>query len=169
MKFLFPIALTFLLASHLFAEENWPRFRGPLGTGHSLDTNVPEKWDASSVVWKKKLGGSGQSSVINWGDKLFLTGANADGSERTIFCLNRKNGEVIWQKSVAVTGTETPHKMNSYATPSCVTDGEVVAAFFGPGGVHAWDMDGNALWSKKSAISAVLGARQPHRSSSETS
>ena len=120
-----------------------------MGTGHSLDTNVPQKWDASSVAWKTELDGAGQSSVINWGDKLFVTGANENGTQRTIYCLKRTDGKILWERTVEVPAGETPHKMNSFATSSCVTDGEVVAAFFGPGGVHAWDLDGNPLWNKK--------------------
>ena len=38
--------------------------------------------------------------------------------------------------------------MNGYATPSCVTDGKHVVAFFGTAGLHCLDMDGKILWSK---------------------
>jgi outer membrane protein assembly factor BamB len=38
--------------------------------------------------------------------------------------------------------------MNSWATPSAVTDGEQVVAFFGPAGIHCYDMDGEKKWSK---------------------
>ena len=131
------------------AEDNWPRFRGPLGTGHSTAKDLPVKWDANSVAWKVELGGEGQSSVVNWGDKLFLTSAGEGGIKRTIFCLNRKNGEVIWEKPIDVETSETPHRMNTWATPTCVTDGERVVAFFGPGGLHAFDLDGNELWSRQ--------------------
>lgn len=37
--------------------------------------------------------------------------------------------------------------MNSHATPTCVTDGKNVVAFFGPGGIHCFDLDGNKKWS----------------------
>jgi outer membrane protein assembly factor BamB len=38
--------------------------------------------------------------------------------------------------------------MNTWASATCVTDGEVVVAFFGVGGIHAYSLDGNLLWSK---------------------
>jgi outer membrane protein assembly factor BamB len=38
--------------------------------------------------------------------------------------------------------------MNGFATPTCATDGERVVAFFGRGGVHCYDSDGNPLWSR---------------------
>ncbi|MEM7014707.1 MAG: PQQ-binding-like beta-propeller repeat protein [Verrucomicrobiota bacterium] len=130
------------------AEDNWPRFRGPLGTGHSSATDVPTKWDASKVVWKTELKGGGQSSIVNWGDKLFVTSANANGSERYVHCLDRKTGEVIWEEAISCSTPEETHNMNSHATPSCVTDGEHVVAFFGPGGIHGFDLDGNKKWSQ---------------------
>ncbi|MGK0185434.1 MAG: outer membrane protein assembly factor BamB [Verrucomicrobiales bacterium] len=46
----------------LHAEENWAQFRGPTGRGHSTAKDVPIKWDADSVVWKRTLKGEGQSS-----------------------------------------------------------------------------------------------------------
>ncbi len=137
------------LPASLSAEENWPRFRGPLGTGHSSATDLPVEWDASAVQWKAELKGHGQSSVVNWGDKLFVTSASDDGSERWIHCLDRKSGELLWEKAIEVAASETPHKMNSFATSTCATDGEVVVAFFGPGGLHAWDLEGKPLWEKK--------------------
>src|SRR5689334_22698899 len=33
-------------------QQNWPRWRGPEGNGHSSDADAPVKWDSSSVVWK---------------------------------------------------------------------------------------------------------------------
>ncbi|MCB1232134.1 MAG: PQQ-binding-like beta-propeller repeat protein [Verrucomicrobiae bacterium] len=150
-------ASTFLVVAMLLAvgfpnlvraEDNWPRFRGPLGTGHSEATDLPTTWDASAVKWKTNLKGAGQSSVVNWGDKLFVTSAKADGSERWIHCLDRKTGEILWEKSVEVSASETPHQMNSFATSTCATDGEIVVAFFGPGGLHAYDLDGNPKWEK---------------------
>jgi outer membrane protein assembly factor BamB len=38
--------------------------------------------------------------------------------------------------------------MNSFATPTCVTDGERVVAFFDRAGIHCFDLDGKPLWSQ---------------------
>lgn len=132
----------------LRAEDNWPRFRGPSGRGHSVADDVPLKWSAKSVLWKKELKGKGQSSPVNWGDKLFLTGASADGGERYLFCLDRTNGKILWEKEVSCKAPENPHKMNSFATPTCATDGKHVVAFFGPGGLHCYDLEGKKIWSR---------------------
>ena len=35
---------------------------------------------------------------------------------------------------------------NGYASHTPVSDGEIVVAYFGKSGVHAFDMDGKKLW-----------------------
>ncbi len=129
-------------------EDNWPGFRGPTGRGHSSASDVPLKWGPDSVLWKTELKGSGQSSPVNWGDKLFLTSASADGSERYVFGVDRNSGKILWEETIKCAAPEKHHKMNSFATPTCATDGEHVIAFFGPGGLHCFDLDGKKLWSR---------------------
>lgn len=141
-------AACLLLEGSATAEENWGRFRGPTGRGHTADTDVPVKWDAGAVKWKTRLKGQGQSSPVLAGNRLFLTSASEDGRQRYIHCLDRDSGKVLWEKSFDCPTPETPHKMNSFATPTCATDGRHVVAFFGPGGLHCLDLDGNTLWSK---------------------
>ena len=130
------------------AEENWPRFGGPEGNGRSAETAMATKWDASSVVWKAKLKGEGQSSVVNWDDKLFVTSATENGAKRWVHCLDRKTGKLLWEREVASAKQEQIHKMNTWATPTCVTDGERVIAFFGPGGIHCFSMEGKPMWER---------------------
>lgn len=130
------------------AEEHWPRFRGPTGRGHSEATEAPLLWNAESVVWKTELKGEGQSSPVNWGDRIFLTGASEDGRERYVFCVRRTDGELLWERTIRSETPETPHQMNGYATPTCATDGETVVAFFGPAGIHAFDLEGEKRWSR---------------------
>ena len=130
------------------AEPNWPRWRGPEGNGQSAETNIPLKWDASSVVWKTPLKGIGQSSPIVWGERIFLTSALGSGKTRLVMGLDRKSGKVLWEKE-AWTGTpEASHNQNGWASATCATDGERVVAFFGKGGLHCYDVEGKPLWSR---------------------
>ena len=39
--------------------------------------------------------------------------------------------------------------MNSFATPTCATDGKHVVAFFGPAGIHCYDLDGKEIWTRQ--------------------
>ncbi len=140
--------LVFFMATFSMAEANWPRWRGQLENGHSQDANVPTKWNADSLVWKADLPGSGQSSPVIWGDKIFLTTALDKGQERVVLCISRTSGKILWQQSAWKGEPEPVHAMNGWASATCVTDGELVIAFFGRGGIHAYSVDGEQLWSK---------------------
>ena len=145
---LFSIFTIVVFSISLRAEENWNQFRGPTGRGHVTDSKVPTKWSSESVVWKIDLPGVGQSSPVNWGNKVFLTSAEDDGRTRIVLCYDLSSGKELWRKTIPCDSPEQTHKMNSRATPTCATDGERVYAFFGPAGFHCFDLDGKLLWSK---------------------
>lgn len=130
------------------AEFNWPRWRGPAQDGHSAETSLPVKWSEANVVWKAKLPGSGQSSPILFGDRIFLTAEKGKGTERLVFCVDRKSGKLLWEQTAWKGQSEKSHVMNGWASASCVTDGQIVVAFFGRGGLHAYTVEGQPLWSK---------------------
>ena len=132
----------------LGAELNWPRWRGPQQDGHSAETNLPVKWTAEDVAWKTQLSGSGQSSPVIWGERIFLTSALDQGKERIVFCVDRKSGEIVWKQTAWKGEPEPIHDMNSWASATCATDGEIVVAFFGRGGLHAYTVEGKPLWSR---------------------
>ena len=143
-----------LLVSTAIAAEpttdlsNWARFRGPLGTGQATDASVPTKW--ASPAWKVELPVRGHSSPIVWQNKIFLTGWTEAGGKavRHVLCVDRLSQKVLWQQEAATGAGESLHKMNSWATPSCATDGERVVAFFGTGGLHCFSVDGKPMWSR---------------------
>jgi outer membrane protein assembly factor BamB len=138
-----------LAAGSLRAETNWPRFRGPAGTGQSSETGLPVEFGPKDVTWKTPIAGRGQSSPVIWGEKIFLTTASEDGTQRSVVCVNRADGKLLWQTEAPWTGTpEGLHKMNLYASATCATDGERVVAFFGRGGLHCFDAEGKRLWSR---------------------
>jgi len=129
-------------------DTNWPRWRGPHENGHTTDTSLPVKWSAEDVVWKTQLPGIGQSSPIIWGDRIFLTSALEQGKERLVFCVDRKSGKIVWQHSAWKGQPELSHPLNGWASASCATDGEIVVAFFGRAGIHAFTVEGKLVWSR---------------------
>ncbi|HUE70707.1 MAG TPA: PQQ-binding-like beta-propeller repeat protein [Pirellulaceae bacterium] len=129
-------------------ETNWPRWRGPQGNGHSTETELPVKWSSSDVLWQTTLPGSGQSSPIVWGEKIFLTSALHQGQERLVLCVDRQSGKIHWQQTAWKGEPEPVHRMNGWASASCATDGQIVVAFFGRGGIHAYSVEGQHLWSR---------------------
>ena len=77
-RFLFALGIL-LLASAPAVAGDWPRFRGPNGTGVAEDKDVPVKWTADDIVWKTAIPGVGHSSPIVSRDRVFLESASEDG------------------------------------------------------------------------------------------
>ncbi len=148
-SFAFMLALSAACSAvRVQAETRWPRWRGPIGDGHSAEQDLPVRWDPNAVAWKTEIKGRGQSSPIVWDERIFLTTASEDGLQRSVLCINRADGSLAWEQTVPWKGEPEPlHKMNTWASPTCVTDGEVVIAFFGRAGLHAYTVDGKHLWS----------------------
>ena len=151
-----PIGSALLLCAMAVSSQaveptsHWSRFRGPTGTGVSDVAGVPSRFSSSSLVWQSELPVRGHSSPIVWGDRVFLTGATTEGDSvrRNVVCVDANTGDLLWNKVAATGSGESLHKMNSWATPSCATDGESVVAFFGAGGLHCFDLQGNPKWSR---------------------
>jgi outer membrane protein assembly factor BamB len=127
--------------------QNWPRFRGPTGQGISSEKNLPIKWSATeNIAWKTPLDIEGWSSPIVIGDRIFVTGTTAGGSKCHVIALDRKSGKILWNREVLTQETRRKESKNSYATPTPITDGKLVYAVFGGGGIVAVDYQGNVAW-----------------------
>jgi outer membrane protein assembly factor BamB len=144
--------LVLLVGTHAFAE-NWPGFRGPTGQGISSEKNLPLKWSrsedgkAENVAWRVPVPGVGHSSPIVWGEKVFLTATSPDGSACRVLCFNRADGKLAWDREVFKQEPKRKEARNTYATPTPVTDGQRVYAFFGSGGAAAVTLDGEVAWT----------------------
>jgi outer membrane protein assembly factor BamB len=70
-----PTLLVFMaLLTPLLRAENWPHWRGPLGTGWSAEKTLLTEWSKDkNIVWRAELGGLGVSSPIVWGDRIVVT------------------------------------------------------------------------------------------------
>jgi outer membrane protein assembly factor BamB len=65
-----------LAAGLATAEDNWPRFRGPHGTGAVETGTPPHTWSTrDNVSWVAEIPGRGWSSPIVWGERVFVTTA----------------------------------------------------------------------------------------------
>ena len=178
------LSLTFAAAP---AAENWPQWRGPGGQGISSETSVPTEWAADrNVLWKTEIPGSGMSSPIVWGDRIYVTAAiegdtvaaqravkHRQGKEEDwihpdsvaadrkhtfkVVALDAKSGRIVWDRT-AYEGTvyDARHRRSSFAGPTPVTDGTMVYAYFGPEGLYAYDTAGALVW-KAGEKFATLG------------
>ncbi|OAI56350.1 hypothetical protein AYO47_09110 [Planctomyces sp. SCGC AG-212-M04] len=139
----------FLSISSLASAQNWTRFRGPDGSGISDLKGVPSAWTINDYAWSIDLPGTGHSSPIVWGKKLFVTSAEDDGS-RHIFCLNADTGKEEWHHTTRLAKNHL-HKMNSWASGTPTTDGELVYIAFADEdhyNVTAYKLDGTQAWTR---------------------
>jgi len=159
-------------SAHLRAEDNWPQFRGNQA-GVAEGNGCPQSWSATTnVVWKTEIPGSGWSSPIVWGEKIFLTSVIREGQPEKpikglyfggdrltppkdvhrwmVYCIDWATGKVLWEREAHKGVPESPHHVkNTYASETPITDGERVFAYFGNVGLFCYDMDGKELWSHK--------------------
>jgi outer membrane protein assembly factor BamB len=125
---------------------NWPAWRND-GTGVSLEKNVPVKWSATeNVRWRVALPGPGNGSPIVWEDRVFIT--QAERERREVMCFERKSGKVLWRNGTGYAGKERTHETNPFGSPTPVTDGERVIAWFGSAGLFCFDINGKELWRR---------------------
>ncbi|NQT20605.1 MAG: PQQ-binding-like beta-propeller repeat protein [Planctomycetes bacterium] len=128
--------------------QNWPGWRGD-GSGISDEKNLPTHWDANTnIAWKTPLPGEGNSSPIVWGDRVFVTASTEKGAKRHVICLSTKDGGILWNRELAADRESKTDAKNGYASPTPVTDGKRIYAFFNSPGLVALDMNGEVLWTR---------------------
>lgn len=85
------------------------------------------------------------------GERALGTGRASD-PDRTIFLVeafNRADGRRLWEHRAEAEGPLAPvHEKHNLASPSPVTDGKLVYAWFGTGQLVALDMSGKVAWQR---------------------
>jgi outer membrane protein assembly factor BamB len=179
--------LALVAASALRGTENWPGWRGPNSNGVSPLKNLPTSWNvAQNVAWKTAVPGRGHSSPVVWGNRLFLTtdiegeilpdaapvkhqvngeifrhpdstGGNRKHTLR-VLCFDASTGRQLWERT-AYQGPvfDDVHKFNTYASPTPVTDGRYVYAYFASEGLYKYDFNGHLLWKMSLGRISTLG------------
>ena len=155
------------------SDDAWPQWRGPFATGEAPHADPPVEWsESSNIRWKFAIPGTGSATPVVWGDRVFLTTAIPAGNSGVsegffrrlrrrftqteaasetlryaVLALDRRDGRVVWERVVREeVPHEGKHQTGSWASPSAVTNGEVLCAFFGSRGLYCLDMDGQPRW-----------------------
>jgi outer membrane protein assembly factor BamB len=157
----------------LFSAD-WPQWRGPSADGVSEEKGLPVQWGPElNILWKSPLPGLGTSTPIVYGDHVFVTSqigegprdpnskdfdgastARKSGSQgsKVQFIVQdfaRATGRLQWSYSLDSEGDLPPtHVKHNLASPSCVTDGRLVYAWFGTGQIVALTMEGKLVWGR---------------------
>lgn len=165
-------ALHGLLPRPPAAAQNWPSFRGADASGVAEGKSAPIIWDVEksvNILWKTAIPGHALSSPIVWENRTFLTTAISsdlkiefqtgeggfapakDSSKQTwrVYCLNKRTGKILWERTAHEGVPKSKRSVKgSHATPTPVTNGKYVVAYFGSEGLYAYDFKGNLRWKQ---------------------
>src|SRR5262245_14174481 len=113
----FLAALTLAFTLTLQAAD-WPRFRGPNGSGIA-EGPMPEIKPAAPL-WKVEIPGRGAGSPVVVDGKVYVQSATIDGKKRMLICLSATTGKTEWTKELPG-NKATTHAKNTFAsgTPAC--------------------------------------------------
>jgi outer membrane protein assembly factor BamB len=136
--------LLLFLAAAAFGASDWPRFRGPNGSGVSSDRGLPTEFGRDrNVVWKVKTPLGHSSPIVSKG-RVWITGH--EGDQRIVLCFDAVSGALLWRRSVTKARTEVPNPENGFTTPTPVTGGDSVFVYFPDFGLLAYDLAGKERW-----------------------
>ena len=130
--------------------QEWSRFRGPNGTGISHVKTIPTKITDSDINWKVELPGTGHSSPVLWGERIFLTASGDKSGGLFVLCLSAKDGRLLWRRDFSLTPFAR-HQFNSFASSTPAVDGERVYVVWNEPEhfkLAALDHDGQVAWQR---------------------
>jgi len=130
MKRILALAILLANSANTSKAEFWASWRGPRGDGTCIEQDVPTNWDPAGAIWKTEIPGQGHASPIVWGDRVCTVTGLPATKERSLLCLDRTSGKILWQQTVVQGPLEPINKENSYASGTPATDGERVFVTF---------------------------------------
>ncbi len=146
----------------VFAEADWPQWRGPTIDGASSGQGLATQWDESTnVVWKADVPGRGHASPIVVGGTVYLASAVSGPDRQAVVAYDRANGDQRWETTIHEGGFPSAreiHQKGTNANGTLASDGErVFATFLNDGKIVATALDtaGEQLWQRE------LGAFRP--------
>ncbi|HZK80456.1 MAG TPA: PQQ-binding-like beta-propeller repeat protein [Humisphaera sp.] len=135
---------------------NWPQAAGPNGTWSVEANDVPIHWSVArnqGLIWQTTLPEEGQGGIAIWNDRVFLTtlkpeeGKKPTGRDVVGYCLDARDGKILWTVPLPGSETSIPAYFFSDATsPSPLTDGKHVWFFNACGSLGCFDYTGKQIW-----------------------
>ena len=145
---LIPVALA-ACALTCLAQE-WTRFRGPNGTGVSRAKTIPTRITEADLNWKMELPGTGHSSPVEWGEKVFLTSTGDKSGGLSVLCLSASDGRLLWRRDMPLSPFPR-HSFNSYASSTPAVDADRVYVVWNEPDHYrlaGFDHDGTLAWQR---------------------
>lgn len=144
------VAAGLLACAGTGSADDWPAFRGPAGTGISAEKSAPTTWAPDkNVKWKVALAQPGNGSPIVSNGRVFIAAQeDEEGRKRSLYCFDRRDGKQLWVKTIDFGKAVRTHNTNTHSPSTPAADGQKVVVWHGSAGLHCYDFEGKALWSR---------------------
>src|SRR5262249_11303107 len=111
----------------------------------------PTKWSATeNVAWKTEIPGTGWSSPVIVGNRVFLTTATDGGKVGRVLAFAADTGKPLWESEPFKIVVKMAHQRNSQATATPAADQNRVYTAFGDGTLVAVDAaTGKTAWTNR--------------------
>ncbi len=148
-------SIVLAVASPTKNSDDWPSWRGPTRDGMAADgQNPPTHWsETENILWKVAIPGRGHGSPTLMKDRIYLPTSDPVERSQSILCLDRKQGNMIWQTAVHTNGAGAGNHPNSSAASSTIAydRDRLFINFLNSGAVYtsALDLQGRIIWQRK--------------------
>ncbi len=170
--------VSLLVLTTAATAEDWPQFRGAQGNAVAAGKTAAVRISESNTKWSTGIGGTGWSSPVVSGDRIWLTTAETfaptpeqearkkEGDRmagmKTVagrvrlraVSVNAETGKLLHYRMVhEVTDPELIHTLNSYASPTPAISGDYVVCHFGSYGTWCVDRNsGETVWKNDGIV-----------------
>jgi outer membrane protein assembly factor BamB len=108
--------------SEIAWSQEWPQFRGAGGKAQAEAPSVPSEFGVKDYLWQRPLPGTGHSSPVLWGNRLFLEAVTGE-TERKLICFDAANGNVLWDRAFSFV-PYSKHRFNEFASATPCVDAQ---------------------------------------------
>jgi outer membrane protein assembly factor BamB len=130
------------------AVQGWLDWRGPLQTGVSLETGLPDKVDGKAPLWTANF--QGQSSPVIANGKLFIMGYEGDGAElqEGVACFDADSGKLLWKRLFSDFLSDVIYLRYSTSSPTIDAETGNIFTQSSQGLLTCFSPDGKQLWQR---------------------
>lgn len=133
-----------LLTAAETRAADWPRFRGPNGSGVGEAAALPAEFGpGKNLAWEMAVP-FGRSSPIVAGGRIFLTAS--EGDKLLTLAFDAATGKALWRREIQRPRTHKLYRYNDAASPTPVAGNGGVYAFFADFGLVSYTLEGKERW-----------------------
>ena len=139
-----------ILPVSVFAQRDWPQWRGPQRDGNSKDTGLLKQWPAEGpkLLWQLDDIGDGYSTPIVVGNRIYLM-SNRGMDNEFVAAHSTQDGKVIWTSRVGNVGNPNQNPPYPKARSTPTVDGNFIYALGSDGDIACLELKtGKIRWNK---------------------